>query len=115
MKNFRMLPLTPQERTAAIFLMCVWLVGLGLNAYARSHVDRAVEEISRCQARMDLNTAGCDDLVRTRAVTKRMAERIIAYRNEQGAFRDIEEIKGVKGISKYRYERLRDLCFVEEK
>ena len=39
----------------------------------------------------------------------KLAERIVAYRKSHGAFRNVEELRKVKGIGKKRMDRVRPL------
>jgi competence protein ComEA len=52
-------------------------------------------------------------MLATHGITPKLANSILVYRNTKGAFRDIEEIKQLKGIGDYRYEKLKDLFFVD--
>ncbi len=36
-----------------------------------------------------------------------MAERILLYREENGGFKDIEELKEIKGIGEKKFEQIR--------
>jgi competence protein ComEA len=41
-----------------------------------------------------------------------LAERIVEYRQARGAFRDVEQLRRVKGIGKKKFERIRSLVGV---
>ncbi len=47
---------------------------------------------------LDINTATKAELVKVKGIGEKKAERIIAYREEHGAFKSIDELKNVKGI-----------------
>jgi competence protein ComEA len=47
---------------------------------------------------LDINTATKAELVKIKGIGEKKAERIIAYREEHGAFKSIDELKNVKGI-----------------
>ena len=49
----------------------------------------------------------------SRLIPQKLAEKIVAYRNEHGQFRDLEELREVKGIGNFRLEKLKEILFVE--
>ena len=58
---------------------------------------------------IDLNTAGREQLLELPGIGDKLAERILAYRKSHGAFRNVEELRKVKGIGKKRLEQVRPL------
>ena len=58
---------------------------------------------------IDLNTAAREDLLELPGIGDKLAERIVAYRKSHGAFRNVEELRKVKGIGKKRMEQVRPL------
>jgi len=109
-----MLNLTPQERRVILFLTSVALLGLGIN-FALKVNSRIIKfiRIDNHIAQININRANLEDLLSTSGISLKLAKDIVAYRNTKGAFRDIEELKEIRGIGDYRYEKLKDLFFVE--
>jgi len=109
-----MLNLTREECRVILFLMSMALVGLGVNFALKvnSRIERVVK-VDTNIAKIDLNQAKTEDLLSLRGISPKLAEKIIAYRNQNGPFRNLEELKEIKGIGDYRYEKLRDLFFVD--
>ena len=64
-------------------------------------------------APINLNTASPAELEKLPGVGTILAERIIAYRNEHGAFRRAEHLMMVRGISDRKFRELRPLVKVE--
>ena len=58
---------------------------------------------------IDLNTAGREQLLELPGIGDKLAERILMYRKSHGAFRNVEELRKVKGIGKKRMEKVRPL------
>ena len=53
-----------------------------------------------------LNTATKEDLMRLPQIGEKTAEHIIEYRESQGGFRSLEELKNIEGIGDKTYERI---------
>lgn len=58
--------------------------------------------------KVNINTANKERLMLLPGIGPVYAERIIAYREEKGGFKTIEEIKNIKGIGEKRFLRLKD-------
>ncbi len=63
--------------------------------------------------RVDLNTATQSELETLPGIGPSMAQRIIAYREENGGFETVEELLNVRGIGETRMEQLRGMVEVE--
>ena len=57
---------------------------------------------------VNINTAGSEQLQTLTGIGPALAERIISYREQNGAFMSIEEIKNVSGIGDKTFEKFRD-------
>lgn len=64
--------------------------------------------------RVDLNRASKRDLMGLPGVGEVIAERILLYREEHGAFAGVAELMKVKGIGKKKLEQIAPHCFVEK-
>ncbi|MCC5932977.1 MAG: helix-hairpin-helix domain-containing protein [Balneolales bacterium] len=60
------------------------------------------------ESRININTADAEELVKLPGIGPAIAARIIEYRNENGPFEDISEIKNVRGIGQARFEAIKD-------
>lgn len=58
--------------------------------------------------KVNLNTAGMEELMTLTGIGKTRAEAILTYREEQGNFESPEEIMEVEGIKEGIYEKLKD-------
>lgn len=58
--------------------------------------------------RVSINTADIDALCTLSGIGPSTAERIIAYREENGLFQTLEDLMKVKGIGPNRFEKIRD-------
>lgn len=62
--------------------------------------------------KINLNTATMDQLQELPGVGPSTAQKIIAYREENGSFHTIEELKEVNGIGDKTYEKMKDLICI---
>ncbi len=109
-----MLILTRQEKQVILFLGAVALAGMIISFLIK--INSRVENYVRIDdelIKIDLNKAGMEEFIGTRAVSEKLAQKIIQYRMEHGNFDELQKLKEVKGIGENRYEKLKELFFVE--
>lgn len=58
--------------------------------------------------RISINTADVEQLCSLHGIGEKMAQRIIEYRQTNGLFQTIEQIKEVKGIGDSKFEKIQD-------
>lgn len=63
---------------------------------------------ARGEGKINLNTATVEELQTLEGIGKILAKRIVEYREENGPFERIEEIKRVKGIGNKIFEKIKD-------
>ncbi len=63
--------------------------------------------------KINLNTAGKEQLMTLSGVGSAKADAIIAYRKEQGGFRSIEDIMKIEGIKEGVFKKIKDKITVE--
>lgn len=64
--------------------------------------------------KININQADATELQALNGVGPAIAEAIVAYRNEHGAFTSVEELTAVKGIGDKKVEKLSDHVTVSE-
>jgi competence ComEA-like helix-hairpin-helix protein len=110
-----MFNLTPQERQAVIFLVSVALIGLGISFLAKRSVTiKNIACLNEHLGKINLNRADQESLMIVPGIGKKLAERIIAYRNQNSTFSSVEELKNIKGFRGYRFEKIKGLIYVEQ-
>lgn len=108
-----MLCLTTQERRAILFVSSLALLGLGINFLAKVHSrPNVISAIYRDLGKVDLNSADGALLKDIPGIGDTLSSRIIEYRGENGGFKDVEELKNIKGISGPKYEKIREFLTV---
>lgn len=106
---------THQERQVILFLSAMALLGLGINFGLK--INPRLEKVIKVDkeiTKLDINEVGPEDLLHLEGLRANLAKKIIAYRNSHGRFKDLEELKEIKGIGDYRYERLKELFYIKE-
>jgi competence protein ComEA len=58
--------------------------------------------------KIDINSADSSQLATLPGIGPKLSRSIIAYREENGPFRDIEDIRGVSGIGEKRFEAIKE-------
>lgn len=58
--------------------------------------------------KINLNTASATDLQKLNGIGEKKAEQIIAYRDQNGGFKSIDDLKNVSGIGDKTFETLKD-------
>ncbi len=62
---------------------------------------------------VNINTATSEELQTLNGIGSKMAERIIEYRQNNGAFKNIEDIQNVRGIGEKTFEKLKSRIKVQ--
>ena len=62
--------------------------------------------------KVNINTATKEELDTLPGIGESTAQKIIDYRNKNGKFTNIEEIKEVSVIGESKYEKIKDMIFV---
>lgn len=68
----------------------------------------AADAQASVQSSVNLNKASADELMTLKGIGPKTAERIIAYRQEQGPFQTVDQLVMVKGIGNAKFEKLKD-------
>jgi len=109
-----MIEFTPEEKRAVLFICGMALCGLFLNSLikANPHFKKMVYPQIEL-ARIELNKADFNELSGLKCISASLAQRIIDYRTKHNGFISLDELKNVKGIGEKRFEKLKNIFFVE--
>ncbi|MFH1359768.1 MAG: helix-hairpin-helix domain-containing protein [Candidatus Omnitrophota bacterium] len=98
-----MFDLTRQERLVLIFLVLICLFGISfrLALKVNPQLNRMVNvlEDDKLYRPIDINRASLEDLIRVPGIGPAIAERIVTYRQDHGSFKDLEELKTIRGVN----------------
>jgi len=104
---------TRQERQVILFLVVLALLGIGVDFIAKKASPIiTIPFFNPDIGKLDLNRAEKDLLLGVPGIGQKLSERIIDYRNQQGAFKTIEELKKIKGITDYRFQKIKDFFVI---
>lgn len=65
-------------------------------------------------AKVNINTAGADELVTLNGIGKMKAEAIVAYRTANGPFKTVDDLAKVKGLGGKNLEKIKNDITVGE-
>jgi competence protein ComEA len=106
--------LTEEEKKVILFLLVVAVCGTAVNMLAKSNC-RLQKVLCRQEglSRLNLNKVSLEEMVASRCVLPKTARNIADYRHSHGGFGSLEELMRVKGIGSRRYQKLKEIFFVE--
>jgi competence protein ComEA len=68
---------------------------------------------SNLPGKININTASSKELEELPGIGEVLAQRIVSYRETNGPFKSIEDLKKVSGIGERKFEAIKDLIVVE--
>ena len=77
---------------------------LFLNPRAASAAEATTASKAGAVKLININTASAEELTSLKGIGEKTAQAIVEYRQKNGAFKAIEDIKNVKGISDKKFE-----------
>lgn len=75
--------------------------------------ENVIEEEKDQKEKININTATVSELTTLSGVGESTAKKIIKYREENGSFKDIEDLKNVSGIGESKYNQMKDYIRVK--
>jgi len=114
-----MFSLNSQEKKVLIFIAIAALIGIGLKFYQK-HIGSTpkISDLNTATynqaSKININTASEEDLIKIPGIGPEFASRIIEYRQTQGPFSDIEDLKKVKGIGEKKFEAIKEFITLGE-
>ena len=65
------------------------------------------------EKKVNINTANIEELTKLRGIGKSKAEAIINYREKNGRFTEVEELRNIRGLKGSNFENIKDLVTVD--
>lgn len=101
----------PWRGVAGLFLVACLIASPSLAAEVRG--GQTVTTTSALGEKVNINTAGVKELMTLEGVGRRVAEKIMEYRQAHGPFKKPEEIRRVEGIGGGLWEKNRARIIVK--
>jgi competence protein ComEA len=95
-----------KERVVILIFIALSLIISG-SFLKRTQVEEV--RISSQTKKVNINTASFEELILLPGIGRILAERILEYRKRQGLFKNLEEIKKIKGIGEKKYLKLKNI------
>ena len=116
---------SPAQERGLIVLVAIGIIASGLALFLPSLVRRggievAPIELSRVKVlrptflatppKVDINSAGIEELEKLPGIGPSKAAKIVEYRNEHGPFHSLDELDNVSGIGKAIIDKISELA-----
>lgn len=62
---------------------------------------------------ININKAGTNQLISLPGIGEKTAQKIILLRDKRGGFKNLEELKDVKGIAKVKFNKIKKFLYIE--
>lgn len=72
----------------------------------------AAQKAAENVGKVNINTAGVEELTTLDGIGEKRAEDIISYREQAGGFKSIEELMNIKGIKQAAFDKIKDKIYV---
>ena len=103
-----MFDLTNDERRVIVFLISIALLGLGVNFLVKQCTPKKrLSYYSDELGKINLNTADKKTLMGVTGIGEKLAQRIIDYRIEADGFKELDDLKEIKGITEKKFEKIK--------
>jgi competence protein ComEA len=97
-----------EEKIVLLTIAFGILAGIIINFFVHFPQKPQVQSLSAsAPAQININTAAIEELSKLPGIGATYAGRIIGYRQEHGGFKNIEELKNVKGIGEKKFEKIK--------
>lgn len=109
-----MFAITREERVAVVWVLITAFLGVVANYCVKAcSYSSGISSINENIGKININSAGRQDLLSVRGIGEKLAGRIIDYRQEKGPFSRVEDLMSVKGMTSFRYNKIKEYICLE--
>ncbi len=106
--------LTPEEKKVTLFLLAFAFCGIILNSLIKLNCRLSGMIYPQVRlAQLNLNQVSLSEISKIQLIPPSITRAIIEYRNLHQGFSSLEELQEVPGIGPQRFEKLKEIFFVE--
>lgn len=84
------------------------VLGLNKNQYKKKEVKQPPKEKS-----IEINSAGISELISLPGIGEKTAQLIIELRESRGYFKELDELKDVKGIGEVKFNKIKKFLYIK--
>jgi competence protein ComEA len=103
-----------RSRTVTALVMVIALAAVAAAAPSRAAAPAAAKSAAADAKPVDINTAGAPELESVPGIGKSLAQRILAFREKNGAFATVDDLLKVQGIGEKSLQHLRPYLTVSK-
>ena len=98
--------MTDLKKLVSMFVVLSFVVGFVFvsNVYSAEKASSASASSAKKSGKININTAGVDQLVKLPRIGEKIAARIIEFRKKNGKFKKIQDVMKVKGIGEKTFK-----------
>lgn len=96
---------TKEEKVILIIILISFLIGILL--YFLFSYNKMIKKENIVRGKININIATVEEIDKLPGIGKIIAKRIIEYREENNGFKQIEELKKIKGITEKKFEKIK--------
>ncbi|MCM8784029.1 MAG: helix-hairpin-helix domain-containing protein [Candidatus Omnitrophica bacterium] len=111
--------LTPQEKKVLLFILFCFFVGILVSRYLKLHplakesFFSEGKKTSLVIQKVNINSADFSQLVSIPGIGPVLAEAILEYRKIRGPFREMDQLKEIKGIGEKKLREIVEYIVLE--
>jgi len=104
---------TKEEKSVIFTILIGAIAGILILAFINPKTTTIQPQSSVKQLLVNINQASLEELVKLPGIGPSYAEKIIAYRQENGGFKSPEELQKVKGIGNKKYLKIKRFVTIQ--
>jgi comEA protein len=110
--------LTSEERKALCFISIFLIVGAVITYINKENpawIEKEQERffVTHEEVRININKASVQELIELPGIGPVLAQRINNYRQKNGLFSSLEDLKGVKGIGDKKFKNIQKYIYLD--
>jgi len=114
-KNGCDMAFTREEKIILISVLIAAILGILINVFFSYSKKIRITNIEMTNEKIDINTASSEELQKLPGIGNVIAQRILEYRQNSGAFKSADELMHIKGMTAKKYEKIKKFITASQK